>query len=49
MTLPAVVTAAMFVGVTIYAIVGDADFGSRFYDLTAGSRKTSAQPANHLE
>jgi cytochrome bd ubiquinol oxidase subunit II len=44
MTLPAVVTAAMFVGVTIYAIVGDADFGSRFYDLTAGSRRSGACP-----
>lgn len=42
MTLPAVVTAAMFVGVTISAIFGDADFGSRFYDLTAGSGRSGA-------
>lgn len=36
MTLAAVVAAAMFVGVVAYALFGGADFGSGFYDLTAG-------------
>jgi cytochrome d ubiquinol oxidase subunit II len=35
-TLAAVVATAMFVGVLIYALLGGADFGSGFYDLTAG-------------
>jgi cytochrome bd ubiquinol oxidase subunit II len=37
MTLAAVVAAAMFVGVIAYALLAGADFGSGFYDLTAGS------------
>jgi cytochrome d ubiquinol oxidase subunit II len=36
MTLATVVAAAMFVGVIAYALLGGADFGSGFYDLTAG-------------
>jgi cytochrome d ubiquinol oxidase subunit II len=36
MTLAAVVAAAMFLGVIVYAVLGGADFGSGFYDLTAG-------------
>jgi cytochrome d ubiquinol oxidase subunit II len=36
MTLAAAVAAAMFVGVVAYALFGGADFGSGFYDLTAG-------------
>jgi cytochrome bd ubiquinol oxidase subunit II len=36
-TLAGVVAAAMFVGVIAYALLGGADFGSGFYDLTAGS------------
>jgi cytochrome d ubiquinol oxidase subunit II len=35
MTLPVTVAAAMFVGVLAYAVLGGADFGSGFYDLTA--------------
>lgn len=36
MSLAAVVAAAMFAGVVLYALFGGADFGSGFYDLTAG-------------
>jgi cytochrome d ubiquinol oxidase subunit II len=36
MTLATVLAAAMFVGVLAYALLGGADFGSGFYDLTAG-------------
>ena len=36
MTLAAAVAAAMFIGVIAYAVLGGADFGSGFYDLTAG-------------
>lgn len=36
MTLADVVAIAMFVGVIAYAVLGGADFGSGFYDLTAG-------------
>jgi cytochrome d ubiquinol oxidase subunit II len=36
MSLADVVAAAMFVGVVIYALFGGADFGSGFWDLTAG-------------
>jgi cytochrome bd ubiquinol oxidase subunit II len=43
MTLPSIVAAAMFVGVIIYAVFGGADFGSAFYDLTAGSGKPGAE------
>jgi cytochrome d ubiquinol oxidase subunit II len=36
MILSAAVAAALFVGVIPYALLGGADFGSGFYDLTAG-------------
>jgi cytochrome d ubiquinol oxidase subunit II len=36
MTLATVVAMAMFVGVVLYALFAGADFGSGFYDLTAG-------------
>jgi cytochrome d ubiquinol oxidase subunit II len=36
MMLAAVLAAAMFVGVIAYALLAGADFGSGFYDLTAG-------------
>lgn len=36
MTTAGVVAAAMFFGVLLYALFGGADFGSGFYDLTAG-------------
>jgi hypothetical protein len=35
--LATVVTVAMFLGVIVYALFGGADFGSGFYDLTAGA------------
>jgi cytochrome d ubiquinol oxidase subunit II len=37
------VAAAMFVGVIAYALFGGADFGSGFYDLTAGSGPQAAE------
>ena len=43
MTLPDAVAATMFVGVIVYAIFGGADFGSGFYDLTAGSGRSGAE------
>jgi cytochrome d ubiquinol oxidase subunit II len=36
MTLAIVVAVAMFAGVVVYALFGGADFGSGFWDLTAG-------------
>jgi len=36
MTVAALVAAALFAGVVAYAVFGGADFGSGFYDLTAG-------------
>jgi cytochrome bd ubiquinol oxidase subunit II len=36
MTLATVVAVAMFLGVVVYALFAGADFGSGFYDLTAG-------------
>ena len=43
MSLAAVVAAAMFVGVLAYAVLGGADFGSGFYDLTAGGGRRGAE------
>ncbi|HYZ68958.1 MAG TPA: cytochrome d ubiquinol oxidase subunit II [Mycobacterium sp.] len=43
MTLADVVAAAMFVGVIAYALLAGADFGSGFYDLTAGSGVRGAE------
>ncbi|NPC97240.1 cytochrome d ubiquinol oxidase subunit II [Nocardioides sp. zg-DK7169] len=42
MTLAVAVAAALFVGVVAYALFGGADFGSGFYDLTAGGARTGA-------
>ena len=42
MTLALVVAAAMFVGILAYALFGGADFGSGFYDLTAGGSRGGA-------
>jgi cytochrome d ubiquinol oxidase subunit II len=39
MSLADVVAAAMFAGVLIYALFGGADFGSGFWDLTAGGAR----------
>lgn len=43
MTLASVVAAAMFLGVIVYALFAGADFGSGFYDLTAGSGARAAE------
>src|SRR5258705_12891731 len=43
MTLAIAVAAAMFVGVIAYALLGGADFGSGFYDLTAGSDRSARE------
>ncbi|HJR88986.1 MAG TPA: cytochrome d ubiquinol oxidase subunit II [Aeromicrobium sp.] len=37
------VAAALFVGVIAYAVLGGADFGSGFYDLTAGGARRGAE------
>ncbi|NNM47022.1 cytochrome d ubiquinol oxidase subunit II [Knoellia koreensis] len=42
MTLETAVAAALFAGVVIYALFGGADFGSGFYDLTAGGTRRGA-------
>ena len=42
MSLAVVVAAALFVGIIVYALFGGADFGSGFYDLTAGDARSGA-------
>jgi cytochrome d ubiquinol oxidase subunit II len=42
-TLATVVAVAMFLGVIVYALLGGADFGSGFYDLTAGGGEGGAR------
>ncbi len=43
MSLEVVVAAALFVGVVAYAVLGGADFGSGFFDLTAGGSRRGAE------
>ena len=43
MSLAVAVAAALFVGVIAYAVLGGADFGSGFFDLTAGSARRGAE------
>ena len=43
MTLAYLVAAALFTGVVAYALFGGADFGSGFYDLTAGGPARGAE------
>ncbi|MEV4999533.1 cytochrome d ubiquinol oxidase subunit II [Nocardioides sp. LML1-1-1.1] len=43
MSLELAVAAALFVGVIAYAVLGGADFGSGFFDLTAGSARRGAE------
>ena len=43
MSLAVVVAAGLFVGVLAYALFGGADFGSGFYDLTAGGTARGAE------
>jgi cytochrome bd ubiquinol oxidase subunit II len=42
MSLPDVIAVALFVGVVAYAVLGGADFGSGFFDLTAGGTRSGA-------
>lgn len=43
------VAAAMFVGVVAYALFGGADFGSGFYDLTAGGSERGAELRTQID
>lgn len=43
MAIETVVAAALFVGVLAYAVFGGADFGSGFFDLTAGGARRGAR------
>ncbi|WP_435770107.1 cytochrome d ubiquinol oxidase subunit II [Nocardioides sp. SYSU DS0651] len=43
MSLEVAVAAALFVGVIAYAVLGGADFGSGFFDLTAGDPRRGAE------
>ncbi|QWC85709.1 cytochrome d ubiquinol oxidase subunit II [Nocardioidaceae bacterium] len=43
MSLEVAVAAAMFAGVVAYAVLGGADFGSGFFDLTAGDSRRGAE------
>ncbi|WP_182377538.1 cytochrome d ubiquinol oxidase subunit II [Nocardioides sp. WS12] len=43
MSIEVAVAAALFVGIIAYAVLGGADFGSGFYDLTAGGSRRGAE------
>ena len=43
MSVEVAVAAALFAGVVAYAVLGGADFGSGFFDLTAGSARRGAE------
>jgi cytochrome d ubiquinol oxidase subunit II len=49
MTLPDVVLAVMWVGVTLYAIFAGADFGAGFWDLFAGGAQAGAAQRRLIE
>jgi cytochrome d ubiquinol oxidase subunit II len=49
MTLADVVAVAMFGGVIAYALLGGADFGSGFYDLTAGGGRRGAELRTRID
>jgi len=49
MTLPEVVATVMFVGITLYALLGGADFGAGFWDLVAGNARRGAAPRALIE
>jgi cytochrome d ubiquinol oxidase subunit II len=49
MTLETVVAAALFVGVLAYALFGGADFGSGFFDLTAGGARKGAELRSQVD
>lgn len=42
MSLPVAVAAALFAGILIYALFGGADFGTGYFDLTAGNARDGA-------
>jgi cytochrome d ubiquinol oxidase subunit II len=44
-----IVAAALFVGVVAYALFGGADFGSGFFDLTAGDARRGAALRTHID
>ena len=49
MSLEVGVAAALFVGVIAYAVLGGADFGSGFYDLTAGGSRRGADVRRQVD
>ena len=49
MTLAVLVTAALFLGVVAYALFGGADFGSGFFDLTAGGALHGAELRTQID
>ena len=49
MKLATVVAVAMFVGVTLYALLAGADFGGGFWDLFAGDAERGAEPRSLIE
>lgn len=49
MTLELAAAAAMFVGVIAYGIFGGADFGSGYYDITAGGAQRGAQLRTQID
>jgi len=48
-TLAEIVAAVMFVGITLYALLGGADFGAGFWDLVAGNARKGAAPRALIE
>ncbi|MGH9000330.1 MAG: cytochrome d ubiquinol oxidase subunit II [Acidimicrobiia bacterium] len=49
MSLPEVVLAVMWIGVTLYAVFGGADFGGGFWDLLAGGARAGAAQRRLIE
>ncbi|MEU4363555.1 cytochrome d ubiquinol oxidase subunit II [Promicromonospora sp. NPDC023987] len=49
MTIELAVAMAMFVGLVAYAVFGGADFGSGFYDITAGGAARGAQLRTQID
>ena len=49
MTLANVVAAAMFTGITLYALLAGADFGAGFWDLVAGNAERGAPTRRLIE
>lgn len=49
MTASALLAGVMWVGVTLYALFGGADFGAGFWDLTAGGARRGERPRRLIE